>query len=365
MSGTSFDGIDAGLVDFGDGKCDLIAFHYQPFDEALKKQLRNLSQPNATVLLADFGAMDARLGKMFGAAVNTLLTSAKVSPREVRAVGSHGLTLYHAPRGEFPFSLQIGDPNRIAETTGITTVADFRRRDIAAHGQGAPLVPAFHKHFFGQQGDNVCVVNIGGIANITVLRENSVLGFDTGPGNALLDYWIRKTQGKTHDANGEWARQGKTIRQLLDKLKNDPYFLLPPPKSTGKEYFSGDWLERQLAGLNQAATADVQATLCRLTADTICNDIERYAPDTEQTFVCGGGCHNDYLMELIGNRLQHPVSSTLKCGLDPDYVEAAAFAWLARQTMNNRPGNLYQATGASAPVILGGIYPGKEGLCGK
>ncbi|WP_084190998.1 anhydro-N-acetylmuramic acid kinase [Methylomarinum vadi] len=362
MSGTSLDGIDAGLVDFRDNKCEIIAFHYSPFDETLKQQLRLLSQPDTPVFLTDLGAMDARLGRLFAEAVHNLLANSQIPADSIEAIGSHGLTIYHAPQAEFPFSLQIGDPNIIAQSTGITTVADFRRRDIAAHGQGAPLVPAFHHHFFGKRQKNICVVNIGGIANITVLSNETAIGFDTGPGNTLLDYWIGRNRGKSHDEGGEWARQGKPVDDLLEQLKKDPYFQLAPPKSTGKEYFSGLWLEKHLGNYSDVPSQDIQATLCRLTADTITEAIKKYAPATEETLICGGGCHNHYLLEMIGSNLDHPVSSTDDYGIDPDHVEAIAFAWLARQTLHNHPGNLPKATGAEAPVILGGIYPGERGL---
>lgn len=362
MSGTSLDGIDAGLVDFSDDKCEIIAFHYQPFSASLKQQISNLSQSDQPVLLSDYGSMDTRLGYLFSDVVNAILKNASLSVQNITAIGSHGLTIHHAPLTKYPFSLQIGDPNIIAETTGITTVADFRRRDIAAHGQGAPLVPAFHQYFFARHEKNICVVNIGGIANITAINTETVLGFDTGPGNTLMDYWIKKNRNQSYDKNGEWANSGSVSQSLLQHLKNDPYFHSPPAKSTGKEYFSSLWLEHKISQFPDLSAQDIQATLCQLTADTITDDILKYSPDTQKTLICGGGYHNKYLLKLIDQNLQHPVSSTKDYGLNPDYVEAIAFAWLAQQTMNNQPGNLYKATGASAPVILGGIYPGRQGI---
>jgi anhydro-N-acetylmuramic acid kinase len=362
MSGTSLDGIDAGLVDFSNDKCEIIAFHYQPFSASLKQEISNLSQPGQPVLLRDYGSMDTQLGSLFADAVNAVLKKAGLTAQCITAIGSHGLTAHHAPQAKYPFSLQIGDPNIIAETTGITTVADFRRRDIAAQGQGAPLVPAFHQFFFARHEKNICVVNIGGVANITAINNEAVLGFDTGPGNTLMDYWIRKNLNQSYDNNGDWARSGSVKQHLLSHLKNDSYFHTPPAKSTGKEYFSGQWLEHQINQFSARPSKDIQATLCQLTADTITDAIRKYAPDAQKTLICGGGCHNHYLLELIGQNLQHTVSSSADYGINPDHVEAIAFAWLARQTMNNQPGNLYKATGASAPVILGGIYPGKQGL---
>jgi anhydro-N-acetylmuramic acid kinase len=365
MSGTSVDGIDAGLIDFSAEQCKIVAFHYQPFSETLKQQIRQLCHPSNPVLLTDYGSMDTRLGHLFAEAVMQLLLKAKVPAQAITAIGSHGLTIYHAPQNPNPFCLQIGDPNIIAQTTGITTIADFRRRDIAAQGQGAPLVPAFHQSFFGNDKHNVCVANIGGIANITLITENKVCGFDTGPGNTLMDYWINKNLHQSHDHKGEWAKTGIINNELLERLKKDHYFQLPPAKSTGKEYFSSLWLEHKIGQFSRLRPEDVQATLCQLTADTISSDILQYAPQTEQTLVCGGGSHNNYLMKLLQRNLPHPVKTTATVGIDPDHVEAAAFAWLAKQTLNNKPGNLCMATGASAPVILGGIYPGTERLNGE
>ncbi len=357
MSGTSLDGIDAGLVEFCDKKCKVMGFHYQPFPDSLKQKINKLSQPAEAVLLSDYGSMDTRLGYLFANAVNSLLKKTKYSADNISAIGSHGLTIHHAPQSQYPFSLQIGDPNIIAEITGITTIADFRRRDIAAHGQGAPLVPAFHQYFFGCHEKNICVVNIGGIANITVINKELVLGFDTGPGNTLMDYWIHKNLNKNYDKNGEWARNGSVQHDLLLRLKNDPYFNKPPAKSTGKEYFSSLWLENELnRHYPKLSAQDIQATLCQLTADSITDAIKKYAATTQLSLICGGGCHNHYLLELIRQSLQHPVATTNDYGISPDHVEAVAFAWLARQTMHRQPGNLYKTTGASAPVILGGIY---------
>ncbi len=262
--------------------------------------------------------------------------------------------------------MQIGDPNIIAEETGITTVADFRRRDIAAGGQGAPLVPAFHQAIFSQIFDltkeNITIVNIGGIANITYLSASKTIVFDTGPGNTLMDFWIQKNLNKAYDKNGSWAKTGKVNPKLVETLKQDPYFKLSPPKSIGKEYFSPSWLNEKISHTPDCNANDIQASLCQLTAETITEAIQQHAPLTDHTLICGGGMHNDYLIALIRNNLNHPVSSTAEFGINPDHVEAMAFAWLARQTINNLSGNLTEVTGAKVPVILGGIYPGKNGL---
>lgn len=361
MSGTSVDGIDAALVDFSGEKLKLVAFDYQPFSENLKTKIRHISTANQPLLLSDYGALDCELGHLFADAVNKLLEKSGISKSEINAVGSHGQTVYHQPNTALPFSLQIGDPNVIAQKTGITTVADFRRRDMAANGQGAPLAPAFHQAVFANNNKNVTVVNIGGIANITVLSQHQIIAFDTGTGNTLMDYWIHKHLNQAYDKNGDWARTGKVIPELLTQFKQAEYFAAPPPKSTGKEYFSVTWLEQHLNVLTDYKPEDVQATLCHLTAETINDAIANHAPDTEQVLVCGGGAHNAYLMELLVTQ-NYAVSSTEDFGVHPDHVEAIAFAWLARQTMNNLAGNLTQVTGAKAPVILGGIYPGTTGL---
>lgn len=359
MSGTSLDGIDAALVDFKDNKVQLVDFEYLPLSADIQSAIQRLSKPDALISLKEYGAMDARLGHLFADIVNTLLAKANIPTSSIKAIGSHGLTVYHAPEIRFSFSLQIGDPNVIAELTGITTVADFRRRDIAAKGQGAPLVPAFHQAVFQNPDEHRCIVNIGGIANITVLSKHlsaEVIGFDTGPGNTLMDLWIKLQRNLPYDKTGAWAKTGKINHSLVELLKQDPYFKAPPPKSTGKEYFSLPWIYQYFDAFSYKPE-DVQASLCFLTAITICDAIKQYAPDTERVLICGGGIHNDYLLELIQQHLECPVESTELYGLHPDHVEAMAFAWLARQTMNNLPGNLKEVTGAANSVILGGIYP--------
>jgi len=362
MSGTSLDGIDAALVDFTAEKVQLIEFEYLPFSADIQSTIQRLSKPDALISLKEYGVMDARLGHLFADIVNTLLAKTDIPASSVKAIGSHGLTVYHAPETRFPFSLQIGDPNVIAELSGITTVADFRRRDIAAKGQGAPLVPAFHQAVFQNQDEHRCIVNIGGIANITVLPKHQsaeAIGFDTGPGNTLMDLWIKLQRNQSYDKHGAWAKSGKIAHNLVELLKQDPYFKAPPPKSTGKEYFSLPWVYQYFDAFSYKAE-DIQASLCFLTATTICDAIKEHAPDTERVLICGGGIHNDYLLELIQQQLECPVESTELYGLHPDHVEAMAFAWLAKQTLNNLPGNLKEATGATHSVILGGIYPGNK-----
>jgi anhydro-N-acetylmuramic acid kinase len=358
MSGTSLDGIDAALVNLSNNRVELLAFEYLPFSIEIQQELQRLSAPNALISLQNFGEMDTRLGHWFVLIVKNLLKKKNVSASAIIAIGSHGQTVYHSPSGRFPFSIQIGDPNCIAEHTGITTVADFRRRDMAVGGQGAPLVPAFHQAVFQCESETRCVVNIGGIANVTILPANqhkSVIGFDTGTGNVLLNQWIQRHCQDCYDADGAWANTGKIDFDLVKKLKCEPYFDAPPPKSTGVDYFSLAWLESQ-CDLQQYLPEDVQASLCYLTAITICEAIERVAPETARILVCGGGVHNRYLMKLLAENAPCPVQSTADFGLHPDHVEAIAFAWLAKQTLNQKAGNLQAVTGAKKSVILGGIY---------
>ncbi len=358
MSGTSIDGIDAALVDLSCDNVKLIAFEYLPFSFEIQAELQRLSSPNALISLQDYGEMDVRLGHWFVRTVQTLLRKQKLSEADIVAIGSHGQTVYHSPLGEYPFSLQIGDPNYIAQQTGITTVADFRRRDLAAGGQGAPLVPAFHQAVFHCENETRCIVNIGGIANITVLPANAnlpVLGFDTGTGNVLLNQWTLRHLNKSFDKNGAWANSGVVNIELVNCLKKESYFHAIPPKSTGVDYFSLAWLESK-CDVQNYRPEDVQASLCYLTAITICEAIKQFAPETARILVCGGGVHNAYLMKLLNENAPCVVQSTGDFGLHPDHVEAIAFAWLAKQTLHQKTGNLQAVTGAEHSVILGGIY---------
>lgn len=358
MSGTSLDGIDAALVAIRNQQISPVDFAYLPFPAQLRQRIHQLSQANTPVTLNDYGSLDTELGYCFADAVKQLLAQSQTPASTITAIGSHGQTVYHSPAPPLPFTLQIGDPNIIAEQTGITTVADFRRRDMAAGGQGAPLVPAFHQAVFRHPSEHRCIVNIGGIANITVLTPgatSAVIGFDTGPGNILMDQWIHTQRGLGYDANGDWGKSGQLCQALLAALLADPYFQLAPPKSTGKEYFSLAWLQQHLTH-HTDDSADIQATLCTLTAATISQAIKQHAPQTERILICGGGVHNNHLLNLLAQQLTCPIASTLAYGLHPDHVEAIAFAWLAQQTITGQTGNLPEATGAHKPVLLGGIY---------
>lgn len=358
MSGTSLDGIDAGLYDFTEQQAQVIGFYYQAYPDELKEKIQQLSSGSSLSLL-DYGELDTQLGEFYAEACLKLLKQSNMPADQIKAIGSHGQTIYHSPNTALPFSLQIGDPNIICQRTHITTVADFRRKDIAAGGQGAPLVPAFHRALFHNPDKNNVIVNIGGIANISILPKDTslaVAGFDTGPGNTLMNHWIKQQQNKAYDDNGDWAKTGKVQQSLLTALKDDAYFSLAIPKSTGTEYFSEQWLKQKLATQTHYKPEDVQRTLCQLTADSITEAILLNAAETDNIFICGGGVHNETLMNSLSDRLKKPVLSTESLGVPPDQVEAMAFAWLAKQNLEGLTGNLPAATGANSAVILGGIY---------
>jgi len=352
------DAIDAALVDF-DGNpgspLKVIAASATGFAAALRDRLANLLDFEAVPLDA-LGQIDVELGRAFAAAANELLRTPRIDAGAVAAIGSHGQTVRHRPDLPFPYTLQIGDPNTLAELTGITVVADFRRRDVAAGGQGAPLAPLFHDQLFRSDDEDRVIANIGGIANITVLRRHAPLtGFDTGPGNRLLDAWAWRHHGVPFDRDGEWAASGKVHARLLDVLLTEPYLALPPPKSTGRELFNLPWLDARLTGLH-VPPADVQATLQEFTAVTLAAAIRDNAPAAD-VYVCGGGAHNGALLTSLGRRLApQRVATTAALGLDPDYVEAVAFAWFARRTMAGETSSGAAVTGARGARVLGGIY---------
>ena len=359
MSGTSADAIDAVLVDL-QSTPQLIARHTLQLPVKIRQQIHGLSLPGDNEI-DRMGALDTELGELFAQTTLELLTKAGVRTTQIAAIGSHGQTIRHRPPGssEGTFTLQIGDPNLIAELTGITTVADFRRRDMAAGGQGAPLVPAFHQAIFHAQDKDRAIVNIGGMANITWLpAQGTTLGFDTGPGNVLMDIWIMEHKGKSYDQDGAWASSGQICAPLLTELLAAPYFKMPTPKSTGRESFNRAWLNESLNKQpSPLAPADVQKTLLELTAITIADSINTLSQAPKEVFVCGGGAYNNALMRRLETLLSHDiVANTAALGVDPQWIEAMAFAWLAQQTINHRPGNLREVTGAKREVILGGVY---------
>jgi anhydro-N-acetylmuramic acid kinase len=365
MSGTSMDAIDAAVVDFDVSPLRVVAAHATPLPPELKVRLTALIDAPAEVTLDSIGVLDVELGRAFAHSALALLHSHRIPRTHIAAIGSHGQTLRHRATGPAPFSWQIGDPNVIAELTGVTVVADFRRRDVAAGGQGAPLVPVFHDQVFRSPAQPRVIANIGGIANITVLRgSDPVLGFDTGPGNRLVDAWCRRHTGRDFDAGGQWARTGKIDAALLARLMSEPYLREKPPKSTGRELFNLSWLDAHLGKLDTgpgakpdlARAADVQATLLEFTVESLAGAVRAFAPDAG-TYVCGGGAQNVFLMERLHQRLApQSVQTTAALGLDPDYVEATAFAWFAKRTLEGHPSNLPSVTGASGLRTLGAVY---------
>ncbi|MCL6270494.1 anhydro-N-acetylmuramic acid kinase [Sansalvadorimonas sp. 2012CJ34-2] len=359
MSGTSLDAMDAVLVDLTSRFPTLVGQISLPYPSRLRNQLNALCQPGANEIEAMCEA-DLAVAILAADSVSNLLDETGHAPQDIAAIGSHGQTIRHMP--QIGNTLQIGNPSLIAEQTGITTVADFRRRDMAAGGEGAPLVPAFHEAVFRHPEKTRIIANIGGIANITILPPagtNTVIGFDTGPGNTLMDDWCYRHSGRRYDQNGQWAASGKISAALLSTLLSDSYFSRPPPKSTGREYFHHAWLWHGLSQRDQDLSGeDVQATLAELTARTIADAIALYAPDCEEVFVCGGGARNATLMSRLVSCLEElSVNTTDAIGLAPQWVEAAAFAWLAQQTLLGLPGNLPAVTNASGRRILGGVYP--------
>lgn len=358
ISGTSADGIDAALVDFADGRHGrLVLGRTVPWDPALRARLVELGQ-GGDCTLDDLGLLDAQVGLAFADAALALLADAGVAPGAVRAIGSHGQTVRHRPGAPIPFTLQIGDANRIAERTGITTVADLRRRDVAAGGHGAPLLPALHAALLSDPAEPRAVLNLGGIANLTLLPAGggAVRGFDTGPANALLDAWCERHTGHGYDAGGAWAGAGALDEALLARLLDEPWFAQPPPKSSGREQFHLGWLQARLRG--GEAPADVQRTLLELTAASVAEALRLQQPGTRRVLVCGGGVHNPLLLERLRAWLPGvAVESTAAHGVDPDFVEAMGFAWFARETLAGRPGNVPSVTGARGPRVLGAIHP--------
>lgn len=359
MSGTSLDGIDAALVDLSHPKPRQLAKYFLSFDDALRNALLALHLP-AHNELHQAQVIGNQLARMYAAAVATLLAESKSSIQDVKAVGCHGQTIRHCP--EHGYTLQIGNPALLAELTGITVVSDFRSRDIAAGGQGAPLVPAFHDHVLRHPGIHRIIVNIGGISNLTNLAPNiPTTGFDCGPGNLLMDAWCSRHLGKPFDDNGAWAASGNVLPGLLEQLLAENYFSLPPPKSSGRDLFNITWLESHLQGVEIAA--NVQATLLELTCRSIVLSIQNHCPGATEVYLCGGGSHNQALHNRLAELLpSSSVKTTNALGMDGDYLEAIAFAWLAQQALHGKSANLPQVTGAKHPCVLGAIYPNHQGI---
>ncbi|UGA54276.1 anhydro-N-acetylmuramic acid kinase [Vibrio sp. VB16] len=360
MSGTSLDGIDTALVEINDNETTLIDFDCYAIPEPIKKSILSFATGQSTDIVT-IGQLETSLGILYADAVIQLLDKTGTNASDVVAIGNHGQTVYHQPTGDNPFTMQLGDANIISAKTGITTIADFRRKDMALGGQGAPLVPAFHRTIFQPTHSTVVVLNIGGIANISVLRpEMPTIGYDTGPGNMLLDAWIYEQIGKKFDEDGLYATSGKIIPKLLKRLCTEDYFSLSAPKSTGRELFNLAWLTEILEHFdNQFLPQDVQATLTEFTAVTICQEIENHTIGTNpELLVCGGGANNPLLMQKLNTYLPAwTVCTTDDKGVSSDYMEAIAFAWLAYRRVKGLPSNLPDVTGASRYASLGVIYP--------
>ena len=370
MSGTSLDGVDAVLVDFSPAASSsprplqVLAHASEPMPAALGAELLALNTSGNDELHRAALAANA-LVRLYAQAVQALLADANLAATQVRAIGAHGQTLRHRP-GAFDgtgYTVQINNGALLAELTGIDVVADFRSRDVAAGGQGAPLVPAFHRAVFGQDGRAVAVINLGGIGNLTALgADASTLGFDCGPGNALMDHWCRQNTGQPFDRDGAWAAGGHVLPALLEAMQAEPYFHLPPPKSTGRDLFNPPWLEAQLQVLPgpPPSARDVQATLAELTAASCAAAVMAHARDAETVLLCGGGALNGHVRRRIAALLPgRTVRLTDEVGLGVLQVEAAAFAWLAKAFVERRPGNLVSATGAAGPRVLGALYPAR------
>ena len=363
MSGTSLDGVDLALMDFSRTAHTLTASDFTPMPPKIREKLTALLHCGE-VSLQLLGELDHQLGQLYADCVNRFLASHHLKAQDIIAIGCHGQTVWHAPQGQYPFTMQIGDMNLLSARTGITTVGDFRRKDMAFGGQGAPLVPAFHQAAFFDPAWATVVLNIGGISNVSLLiPQQPVIGFDTGPGNTLLDQWIEKNQGTPYDAAGNWAASGKCHAALLQALLDEPFFNLSPPKSTGRELFNLSWLETKISKISAKSTAllaqDIQATLAELTVCSIISALNRIiTPLPRRLLVCGGGAKNRLLMQRLNECLPTwQVTTTTAYGLDSDYVEAAAFAWLAYQRIHNLPANLPEVTGAQRAVGLGAIFP--------
>ena len=362
MSGTSLDGVDVALVDFKTQHPQVIATHFLAYSAELRTQILALQHPTANELEVTC-QISNQLARLYAEAVNALLEINQISAESITAIGCHGQTIRHRP--ELGFTLQIGNNALLAELTNITVVGDFRSRDIAAGGQGAPLVPAFHQAIFAHPQKNRMIVNIGGIANITFLAKTGegcdsgkVLGFDSGPGNMLIDAWTKLRHGKNYDANGAWAATGVVLDSLLFDMLAEPYFALPPPKSTGRDLFNDNWLKQHLL-YPHLRSQDVARTLVELTAQTIVDAILKTCHTVDEVYLCGGGAHNALLVECLKTKLASNISlaNTDTLGVGVDWLEAVAFAWLAQQTLAGKTSNLPEVTGAAGARILGAIYP--------
>lgn len=352
MSGTSLDGIDIVYCKIKKHSFELLHSWVHPFDKKIKRDI--LKAISAPTTLKKMGELDTRLGKMYADAIEHFISKKMIDKKKISAIGLHGQTLWHEPESKYPFSMQLGNPNIITALTGVRVVSDFRRKDMALGGQGAPFAPAFHNYLFSKLKTKTAVVNIGGMANLSILGEK-LTGYDTGCGNVLMDYWISLKSNMAFDENGRWANSGTPNSKLLQQMLKEPYFLKKAPKSTGRELFNGVWLEKQLENFKDLKSRDVQATLLELSVLSIANEVKK--SKAELLIVCGGGVKNRCLMDRLADELRGiKVVSSDECGVSSEFMEAMAFAWLAYERIHNRCVKISSVTGASRDSILGAIY---------
>jgi anhydro-N-acetylmuramic acid kinase len=357
LSGTSMDAIDVAAVDFSGSAPNILATLSMPIPDTYKSACLAITH-HGKCNIVEVGELDHWAGELFAEAVLKFIAKHNLAKQDIRAIGSHGQTLWHAPDAKMPFTMQIGDPNIIAQRTGITTIADFRRRDMAAGGKGAPFAPAFHQAVFADPSEVRCIVNIGGISNISVLNNGTVFGYDTGPGNCLMDDMTKHYFNLDYDKDGEIAATGQVNEDLLSACLSDLYFNKPAPKSSGREYFNLEWIEdkRKQSNINPLKPNDILATALKLTAKTISDNIKSFGLSNYKVFICGGGAKNAALLLAISKHLEQPVQTTQDLGIDPDWVEASLFAWLAKQTLTGKKVDLKSITGSSEAILLGGVY---------
>ena len=351
MSGTSLDGVDIALCEIDAHNCKLISSHEYNFSHDIKEEI--LTVIAGTTTLEQVGSINAKLGLLFAKSINKFIEQFEIDPNKIKAIGLHGQTLWHAPHSEFPFSMQLGCPNIVSAQTGIQVISDFRNMDIANGGEGAPFAPAFHEFLFSSLEAKTAVVNIGGMANITLL-ENELKGWDIGAGNVLLDSWIKRCKNLAYDRDGDFAQSGEINQELLEKFLDDDYFKQLPPKSTGREYFNETWIANKLPMFQTITDEDIQRTLVELTAISIQRDIQK--SDVSLLIICGGGAKNIFLMQRLQELCECDVKISDDLGVSSDYMEAMAFAWLAYKRVHGEVVNLRSVTGAIKNSVLGGIY---------
>lgn len=359
MCGTSMDSLDVALVEFKDNTPPKIC-KAATYDLPADYKARYLKIINAAgkTSLQELGELDVWTGQVYASLINKFISDYEIDKKQIKAIANHGQTIWHAPNAQSAFSMQIGSSSEIAQRTQITTIGDFRSADIAAGGQGAPLAPVLHREIFFSQDEPRCIVNIGGFSNVSILQQDKYIGFDTGPGNCLLDYWTAQNFAIPYDKGGAIAAKGAVIPELLDAMLSDPYFNKTPPKSTGREYFNPAWLQKHLQVFEDRnyAAEDVLATLVVLTTHSIANAIKENAMPATQVYVCGGGAKNPQIIASLSSLFERQVHTTEALGIDPDWIEATLFAWLAYKRINKAPTDLTEITGSSQPILLGALY---------